>query len=212
VPYALLVKNAERAAAAVYPLSMMTCCASALAYANAATSRLRRERGFLLIEVLVSVVISTIVIGLSLSLFLSALTTQVRMQRLGALADEADFTKSWAIAKLIGADTPLHAADWRSVEFMASDGRCYLLKLDTVSDKLESRNASSCEAVADAAPFYLAGSLTNTASAPLFRYYDGQGNEIDIATQLSSAREVDIDYAANNGVVLKRTMRVVVGP
>jgi hypothetical protein len=198
------LKNELRAHGPLYHWAMAHCL---LRFSK----RLRHDDGFMLIEALISVFISTLVLSMSIGVFLSFLSTEVRMKNEGKLAVEANFVASWAQAHLVGADTPLVAADWKSIKFTRG-GTCYLLSLDTSTGKLQSQSASSCNSVGSASPYYIAGSLTNTSSQPLFEYEDSQGDSIDISTQLSSARIVVINYRANNGILLTRTITEDIGP
>lgn len=170
-------------------------------------NRLFLENGFTLVELLVSLVILSIVLGMSTELYISNLRSTTKIEQRVILSNEADFIKSWLGSNLAIADIPPVSGTWNTLE-VTSNGTCFKLSLDN-SGNLQSQTASTCATVDEAPPTTLGGQLTNSPSKPLFTYKTKTG---EATSDVAQMREIDINLELGNiSSTLSRTFSYVLG-
>jgi hypothetical protein len=167
-----------------------------------------RQKGFMLMELVVSIALITVIGYLSSEILISSFRSERQLRDKTMLTDQADYLKTWLSAKLQQADTPLPCPagtgtgctelpagapgnKFNSLEFVSSN-YCYVLQLDQsdgtiaagqsqhfVSDGIN-QACSEAQTEANSKDNVIAQYATNDSNNKLFIFKSDQGNVLDV--------------------------------
>lgn len=159
-------------------------------------TELRRERGYMLLEMVIAMSILATTALLSADILISTFRSEHQLRDRAALIDNSDMAKTWLAAKLQPAALPLEEGDWNRVMFRSGPD-CVILELDDTTKLLEGRQGATCPDAEMAPAITIAQWVSNTEEDPLFVFKNDNGDVLEPTAQLSQATKIEMRLLAD---------------